>query len=363
MELLLRFSYLVVFCALFFVSAILRPMNNWDMIPYTAAAYEREGLSGEELRAATYRDVEEYVPEAKFASMVQRGYYRQTVYSDQTAFEQQLPFYNIRYLYISLVHFLGVFLGSFSFATVVVSAFFGSLLIFVSGLMHFSLPSKVAYFLTPPLVSAAGAFSLARFSTPDAFAAFGGALMFFLFLRKRIFAAAVIIALLPLFRTDFLILSAFASIYLFFSSKRLAAFSAIGAALLYFWVGAYAGNYGHATIFNFTLVYGPQPYPADMEISQNIGDYIRVYVRGVLAFVTGKEFLFAIAIFVLWSTMLHKRDGVEPFGQFFFLTLAFVLTHFALFPAAFSRTYFLLIWSGLMLLIHAYRPVRLSLPH
>lgn len=323
------------------------------MIPYVAAAYEQQGFSGEYLLDMTFQDVERFVTPVEFLVLT-RGRYRDAIYQDAEALQQQLPFYKPRFIYVTLINAVGQLLESMSFATVLISAFFGALVVFIAGLMVLGLSSPVAFYSVPPAVAIMGATSLARFSTPDALAACSAAAAFFFIYKHRTLPAMVLIAFLPLIRTDFIVLSLALSAYLFVQGTRVTALAFALSLLGYYFTNQYAGNYGHLVIFNFTLIYGPQAYPADMPVSQDVWDYVRAYYGGSRRFLESNTFFFAVPVLVFLASHWDCSKGLGAIRWLFLISLFFMGAHFALFPAAFSRTYFLFVWSGIILLAHMY---------
>lgn len=351
-------AYLLICGISVFYFAVMNPFYNWDVIGYVASAYEFSGLSGEALRDATYDDIRNIVPPDLFLSLTAESrVYRSTVYEDASALQQQLPFYRIRYAYVWTTYALGQLTGSFSQATALISAAAGFLIVFVSGIFFWRAQSTIAFFFAPPAVAVGGVITISRLSTADAISALAAISLFAAIQSKRHLAAALLIALLPIFRTDYLILSVAASIILFSQRHpRLAALSVFLSVSVYLLVNHFAQNYGHAVIFNFTLISGPQPYPASMLVSEDVRDYARAYMRGVMVLIQQPAIFLYPAIYTLALIFVisRQRQHQNRFLQIFFAALFFVVAHFLLFPAAFGRNYFILTWASLMYLAEAY---------
>lgn len=331
----------------------------WDVIGYVASAYELIGLSGEALRNTTYEDVRNAVPSNTFSVLTdENNIYRSTIYKDASALQQNLPFYKIRYVYVWLTYAIGQWTGSFSQATVIVSAISGFFIVLTSGLLFWNTRSVIAFLSVPPAVVFLGELlTLASLSQPDAIAALASIFLCVLILARKHKAAVILIALLPLFRTDFVIFALAAGFILFLrDNSRLAALSASLALLTYFTVNHFAENHGYAVIFNFTLIdRNISPYPLQMPISDDVRDYVEAYIRGIWRLIyTPEIYLYpVITIVVIFFTSAQNRCR-NRFFSIYLACLFFVIVHFLLFPAAFLRHYFLLPWASIMYLAEAF---------
>ncbi len=206
----------------------------------------------------------------------------------------------IRYFYIWTVYTLGGITGSFAQATVLISAASAALLVAISSIFFWNSKSTLPLYLAPPLFCAAGLYSMARFSTPDAMAVLAAAALCLCIAQKKYSFSIILIILLPLFRTDYIIFSCLSVVFLSLKNRSwMFALSMPVALAIYFLANHFSGNYGHAIIFNFTLISGPQPDPEGMEISQDISDYLSAYKNGIVRMISKNGFI----IFILASTL------------------------------------------------------------
>ena len=83
-----------------------KPMHNWDMIGYVAAAKSFEESDASALHDFTYRQLRESVTHKKYTSLAsgKGDLYRETISEDPAAFAEQLPFYRIRPVYTGLIY-------------------------------------------------------------------------------------------------------------------------------------------------------------------------------------------------------------------------------------------------------------------
>lgn len=313
----------------------LKPAHNGDIVFYVASAYSMDGLSGVELSEETFSDVKHEVSSERFLGLTSGSNYRRAVYDDYNALEQHLPFYTIRVFYVSAMRVLGNFGLSYSEASYLVSSIFASASIVVIAfiMMHLNLP---LYFM-PFIAVLGGVMELSRLSAPDAMACFFSLLAISLLLRRSIFYL-LIAAILPLVRTDYVILSILLVFVGYFSRfKLIALISGLTAILLYLFVNEWAGNYGWLTIFNFTMI-GVDPYPADIVISGEWENYIRRYITVLWDIgnnIHGVVYFIAI-VFWLQAKVngLQDRVKVDSVTSICFL---FVVLHLLAFPTYSNR--------------------------
>lgn len=317
-----------------FYIGFFKPAYNWDMIGYVASAYKSDGFSNLDLLEATYSDVKNEVSAEKFSAMT-TGDYRATVYQDYKSLEQQLPFYTPRVIYIALVKVAGIFGLSYSVGTYLVSSIFAcaSVLVIAVMLKQLSLP----IYALPFIVVFSGLLQIARLSTADAMACFFSLAALSVFLSGKSYYLALAV-LLPLVRTDFVILSVLLAFLGFFSGRRLASILAASiAVILYLGVNKLMGNYGWLTIFNFTLI-GIDPYPADMIVSNSLVDYVRPYLSAgwnLVKHAHGIIYLLSLSIF--FHLVRKTEFNISSMYSAVLVSLLFVVLHLVAFPVYMDR--------------------------
>jgi hypothetical protein len=315
-----------------------RPLYNWDMIGYVAAAHQRDGLAGDALSAAAYNSVQAAAGEA-FPDLI-AGEYRAAVYQDPASLEQQIPLYSVRVAYVELMralHGLGV---SYPQATIYLSAFFAaaSLLVLAGLCQHL----HVSVLWVPLVAAFAGFGALARFATPDAMACCVALLCLYLLVRAHRLAY-VVAALLPLIRTDFILCSLLVLVCLAWRdqsvrSKIYAAASALAALGLYIAVTHISGHYGYLSVFHFTFMEF-HPYPRDMALSDDWRDYLRPYLsmlNSLYCHPHSLVYILGIAYTLACARMRSTQAQAESL-QLLVIALGFVAAHLALFPLFMTR--------------------------
>ncbi len=305
-----------------------KPYNNWDEIGYVAVALSTEGHHGASLNEATYGSLRNAVDAATFDLLIQ-GDYRATVFHDPTSLQQQLPFYSIRVLYIQslkVVHALGF---DYPEATHIVSATFAALSVLLLAALSVRLSAPIGGI--PFVVLACGLLDIARLSTPDAMACFFSLWTVYALIKKGSMVF-ILAALLPLVRTDALILSLLVLAYTFVNGRKaMSVASAIAAGALYLFATKSNGGYGWLTLFNMSFI-SKSPYPATLISSHALGDYIRPYISTAYSFTNQPHFvIFGLAL--AWLLLITARGTADDTAPMITICLSFVAIHMLFFPA------------------------------
>ncbi len=345
--------------ALILVAALLKPIHNWDTIGYVAAAYQDNGHTGADLLARSYADVRADSGEADYRVLTE-GIYRATVASDPVSLEQQIPFYSIRMVYVGLVRLVGEVTGSFARSSHLISAFFGFASVLAMGLIFWR--ERIPAVALPLVVLPAGVLNISRLATPDTLACFTSLLLVICMSANHAVAYALV-ATLPLMRSDFVIFSLLAAIYMFCVHKRTyAGLAAAVSVLLYLLIGKVNGNLGYFTLLHFTFL-DLNPYPADLVASHDPRDYLVPFLVNTNYLVSDGIFvLFAMALVIIAANIRTVTQD-RRIALFIVLPTAFALGHFVLFPHYDNRflvSSFLLVIAGILRGVHAEDPLRTS---
>jgi hypothetical protein len=324
---------------------------NWDVIGYVASMYKQDGLSGEPLSRAVFANVLEEVGEGDLdkltagASRCHHGAcpleqvpdarYRATVFNDPVSLEQQIPFYSIRVLYLQSIRIVDRFVHSYSRSSILVDTIYATLCVPVTALLlcHF----RISPLYLPAIIFLSKLEDLGRISSPDALACLIS-LLALLLLVKRSRWALVAMAALPLARTDFVILSLILCLFSFqFFSVRLTLLSATVSVALLIIDNHLNGNYGFSRIFNFTLL-NHTPYPANMENSSHLTDYMIAYISGALkAILNIQHTLVYVLSLLIFGRRFYEQKRIVELDYIFILSIFFVLFHMILFPFYLER--------------------------
>ncbi|KYG64751.1 hypothetical protein AZI86_11125 [Bdellovibrio bacteriovorus] len=331
----LKYIFLALLSVLLFVTGVVTPQYNWDIIGYTAASYFQDGLRGEDLRAKTYQEISRVLPEQKYRDLTELGEYRRTVATDPTALEEHMPFYTIRMAYIGVVRSFEQGLNiSAPTATFYTAAFFAGCTFFALGLLYtFHGVWMLLLFFIATLFS--GFLDLAQLSSPDSMAAFFSILC--LLLNKKNSRWIVVpLTILPFIRTDFIILAGIFGLLELRRARFANFFLYILPPLLgYFAVNSLNENYGYLKIFNFTLIQ-IDPHPKSMGIEVSLFPYLNAYLNCLADFIRHKHFWIFAGYFIIWWRN-YKNKGDTYQQREFIVIFGFVLLHLLLFPAYYQR--------------------------
>lgn len=334
----------------YLVCGIVKPEMNWDVIGYVATLHYNEGLRDQKLLERTFAEVKAHTSTETFRALTEENDYRKTIYSNDVALTQQIPFYQGRVVYLQAIRTVSQnFSISFAQATYVVSATFTALTIFI---LFFLLTPNLLWILLlfPYVLKIAGFMELSTFSTPDGTTALFAVLGLLLAMKRSLWAVLPL-TILPAIRTDFIILPAFIAAYLLWTERKLKhSLFFVLPLVVYFLVNKLFPNYGYLKVFDFTLI-ANNPLPAEMDVHKEIAPYLEAYKNGFSTMIGHKHFIiFALFIFG-WLKLQRNRKSLEANGLVAIIT-GFVLAHMTLFPAYYQRFF---AWcaaiAGLQLLI------------
>jgi|WetSurMetagenome_2_1015567.scaffolds.fasta_scaffold30237_3 hypothetical protein len=328
-----------------FLIGVSRPLHGWDMIGYVASAYQLDGYSDRELLNKTFGDVRASVDDDTFKILTEgegkiERTYREAIYSDPKALSQQIPFYSIKIAFVEITRLSGHLWPHYSKLSYMISATFAALAVVV--LAGIVTTARIPFIMLPLVVFASGLPELARASSPDSMAVFFSLLCILSFMWRGVLVFAVA-AILPLIRTDLLILSVLMMLIEFGSGRRVAAAAAVLLSVAaYVWVNWWAGNYGWATLVHVSTD-GPSPYPAEMKDVIVWKDLIRAYIFVIYDFaVSGYFAIYIVATYLGWKRVdwasefrpekaVSWLDKRAPLALYIVPTLYLVL-HLMLFP-------------------------------
>ncbi|MBA4695794.1 MAG: hypothetical protein H2069_00215 [Legionella sp.] len=333
-EQIISFSCVMIPVVFVLLTGLIRPLYNWDMIGYVAAAYHQDGYRDIALHHQTYADIKKIAPVEDFNTLIE-GPYKAELFKSPEALAQHVPFYAIKKGYIQLMRILSLCGLNYAQATYVISAIFAALsTLLLSQLMR---ANAIKLYWLPFIVVAFNIPGLATLSTPDAMACFFSLLIIHL-LQKKKKSGFVLAAFLPYIRTDFILLSWLVALYAYKEKHNvLCGLTMIGSLILMGLINVAHDSYSWLTLFNFTLV-EYNPYPADLVPLSGWENYIRIYLRGIKKFlIHPHSLIYFIAFYVGW----YSRKGFKVYNHdtalLLVLPLGFVVSHFLLFPSYLDR--------------------------
>jgi hypothetical protein len=226
---------------------------------------------------------------------------------------------------------LKVFGVGYPQATCLISAFFAALSVIALGRVIST--GGIPFMAFPVAVIASGYGHLSQLSTPDALTCFFSLWAMYCLLQQQKLVF-VISALLPLMRTDSIVLSALLMAYSFRrGEKLLSCVSLLLSLAAYVLVNKWHGNYGLLTVFNFYFMQ-LSPFPAEMAISHRFSDYLPPYItnfRELLLAPGAQTLIYLLCIYVL----IKHRDEAKKFAAlhvFLTIPLCFIVLRLLAFP-------------------------------
>jgi len=296
--------------------SIYRPFHNWDVVGYVAAAKSFEQSDTAALQKFTYAELRSVLPADLYEDIAReknlgggRGaLYRRTVNTNTAAFAEQLPYYQIRPLYVGLIYLLYKAGVDIEFATHLVSGIAVALALLVLYLTAIPRLHIALVCLLPPLAWLFGVFDLARFSTPDGLAFFAVMLIACWFAQRRIGWLCVALPLALCVRTDLILFTGPLLLALFVTERKYRFWIALsGAASLGTYVGILTHYHhpGWATLFYFNVI-ERWIYPLSNPPKLTLQDYFTALANGTLALFVDKVFLAYVALIAIAACWLRK---------------------------------------------------------
>ena len=242
---------------LVFFYAVYYPLVHWDQLAYAGVAYDWLGHDFVTVHTMVYQELKEHAPAAEIDALINFDEYRSTMHADPEAFQQQLPYYSMRVLYmlpLVVCAKLGInFYSAINFLGALYHAL--SLLILYAGLrkvigtIFWLLLPAVFYLVTKGLfvVSTNGV---------DSMAFLWACMITVAFLRNSKWLYVLLITAVMV-RTDaiifvFLVLAFNGFVYR--NEFRMNLIAAVASLVVYLLVNHFAGNYGWSTLFYFVFV-------------------------------------------------------------------------------------------------------------
>jgi hypothetical protein len=142
----------------------------------------------------------------------------------------------------------------------------------------------------------------------------------------------ILVPIMPLIRTDLVILSVLLMFFDFILQKSYLAIAAgLASLLIYYCLTLFMGGYGYLTLFNYTFIQ-LTPYPGNIVPSRQPLDYLKPYYEGVRDLVWYRHsLLYVFAVFFAFKTEWHKKAKLA-FVALMVIPGLYAILHMALFP-------------------------------
>lgn len=341
------FCLYLVFAGAALWLSIYRPFHNWDVVGYVAAAKSFEQSDNAALQTFTYAELRSVLPAELYEDIAReknlgggRGaLYRRTVSTNSAAFAEQLPYYQIRPLYVGLIYLFYKAGVDIEFATHLISGIGVALALLVLYLTAIPRLPIVLACLLPPLAWMFGGFDLARLSTPDGLAFFAVMLIAYWFAQRRIGWLCVTLPIALCVRTDLILFTAPLLLALFATEpkhRRWIALSGATSVLVYMGILTHYHHPGWATLFYFNVI-ERWIYPLSNPPTLTLHDYFTALADGTLALLGDKIFLAYLALIALAACWLRKRSLTSTPSILLLAAAAHIVGRFLALPFMWER--------------------------
>lgn len=331
------------------VISVTRPMHNWDMVVYAAAAKSFEENDINRIHSFVYSRLRQSVPDDEYRALAAPegsdpdSVYRNIIRSDPEAMAEQLPLFQIRPLYTGIIYIMyklgvNIYLATHLISGLAVLAGI-TLLYFIS---RSTLPTYMTY-LVPFGAAAAGVLSLAKYSTPDGLAFFAVLISVYLMTRRKTAFLLVILPLITAVRTDLIIYILPLCMILLaggWQSKAGICASGLVSIAAYILINTWYSNPGWSTTFHSEFM-EVSAYPLSSDTTVSFSDYLRILSREAGNLLLHKKFLLYLPVSAASLILIFCGAGRKalagPLPAAALASILYVAIHFLVFPDAHER--------------------------
>ncbi len=346
----------IIFSSLFFFLVCMNSQDqNWDMLGYAASALTLDNQEPEIVHEYLYRELQNYVSEEDFEKLTKKDSYRKLMSEDSDAFNQQIPYYKIRIVFVGLIFILvslGVNIFTAGHVITAAAAALGLVVFFHA----YRNEIKPVFFraLLPLLFVLTGVIDAGQKTSADSLAYCWLGLICYAFIRKH-WAVFPLLVLSVLIRTDMVIFVLLVLTYYFAIKPEWrvqACVSVAATAVLYFGVNELVGNYGWSTVFYFVFISDMlATHPLEFSnLGVSLQQYFTVVLRNSIKVVNEDRFwVFVLNVLlqlILFFRMknfksLNKKTIIElmenPVTALTMISCGYIAIHYLLFPVLWSR--------------------------
>lgn len=311
---------------------------DWDMPAYIGCVEQLKTNNSVEMHKNTYQLLEKKLSTAQYLKVTgttPENTFRVAMKNSAADFQNQLPYYQIKSLYIAIIYIISLFtdciqaLFLLNYFCFLFSAFYISKIF-----LHFKVKDWLSYLLTFALMCLPASIYIASSPTPDLFAVAFLIYLIYCFVKKESFAYQVVIALLLLLsRPDYLpFILLYISVIWFFQKEKLgwyfiSIFVLVGTYFLIIKVNEYHGW--------SSLIYDSF-FRRRISMSEShdfkMTDYFSMVLKHFLNF--KKITLLSTALFGIYWFLYRKTT--QNRAEFFIVMLLYlsIYLRFIIFPAA-----------------------------
>jgi len=343
---------LAIWCAMLVIAAVAPmaglfwPRLNWDMLAYIGIVQSWAGHSPADVLTATFADAHRYAAthglERFYAELVNpQNEYRLAVSTDPQAFQNQLPFYRIRPLYLALLWLVAHATATMTAATVWISA----ASVFLTNVLvgSFSLRSLGARWG----LAAAGVFALspvmfdvAQMSTPDALSSLLVCAGLLALVSRHMLVGAVLLLLAALTRSDQIVMNALLALATLAATLRepkrpvLAMSVLLASVVIAKAVERMVGGYSYEILYKISFIAGFKANPLDvLSATVGMGKVISTFVLYLIGGFRNASLWQLLLVFGASGLVCLRRGWMRDETMLSLGILATLLVRVALFPS------------------------------
>ena len=325
-----------------------RPLYNWDMLPYSALILKIDGYDAKKAFAFTYESAKQNIPPRDYHLLTDStNAYRYNLSNDDTAFNEQLPFYVVKPLYTSLAYL--AYKAGFSLpAATLVPSFISYLLICLLFFhwLNLHLRLSISFFVSLLIMVSSPLVEVAKLSTPDCLSALLLLGSFYFTIEKPSLPFLLTCLCLSVFARIDNVIACFFVMTAICLSKRwyrritLRNFSLITIlfASCYCMVGLIAWQFGWSVFFYNDFAQHLRPsYGSGSRFA--FGDYARLMYEHIMSAINHSYFTIFMALhFLNISTSFSQKK--PSFDKLFVVLIPVILlVRFILYPDISDRFY------------------------
>lgn len=338
----------------FFLYSLYAQEQNWDMLGYAVSVMSLEDQDPAYIHDYVYRELRNYVSDKDFQELTTGSSYRETMLEDPDAFIQQVPFFKIRIIFVSLIFILtclGVNIFAAAHIITAAAAALGFIIFFYA---YKKITEPILWILIPFLFVLCGAQDAGQGVTADTLAFLWLGLISYSFINNH-WSVFPLLAVSTLVRTDMIVFVALVLSYYFIFRPELrnrSYITAVVTVILYVCVNKVAGNYGWSTVFYYAFISEMQAtHPEEYsKLSLSMQQYLAIVVKNLnLILYENKFWLFVVNV-LLQLILFFNLKRVSSNKKGLFIALAndpvisltiiccgYIVLHYLLFPAIWSR--------------------------
>lgn len=324
-----------------FVSALIIPKYNWDMIPYLALILDDGHMDETQLHEKTFSLVRESIPPEDWVRLTESSSYRKRQASDPAAFASMLPFYRVKIGYVYTLKLFGLIFDPIV-SILVSSGLFASLSVISILAFLRSIKAAEASLVIIPVAILAGAFDVSRSSIPDSMFSFLIISSIYLCFSNKYLYSSMILALSTAIRPESIILIFSISACMMLARRQSYhyVFALVASVLVYSFISSHTEHPGWWTHFYFSNV-EMQETMSDFKPNFDVFVYIAALTSGVakaLIFLNWPHLIMLLLIILVLGGYYNywKSDG----GLIISAIAMFIVIRIFIVPFPEERYYF-----------------------